>query len=87
MAEQTATGLLLQCPNVRLFNFFDQYPVVCNPDYYCDDGHYNAEVSSMILGWMAEGTGLVTKENYLEKIEDELEFYLNYDYDSIYADT
>ena len=41
----------------------------------------------MILGWMAEGTGLVTKENYLEKIEEELEFYLNYDYDSIYEDT
>lgn len=84
MAEKAATELLLQCPNVRLYNFFDRYPVVCNPDYYCDDGHYNAEVSSMILGWMAEGTGLVTKENYLEKIEEELEFYLNYDYDSIY---
>ena len=87
MAEKAATELLLQCPNVRLYNFFDRYPVVCNPDYYCDDGHYNAEVSSMILGWMAEGTGLVTKENYLEKIEEELEFYLNYDYDSIYEDT
>jgi hypothetical protein len=84
MAEQTATGLLLQCPNVRLFNFFDQYQVVCNPDYYCDDGHYSGEVNSMILRWMAEGCGLVTKENYLEKIQTELDFYLGFDYDSIY---
>ena len=86
MAEQTATELLLQCPNVRLFNFFDQYQVVCNPDYYCDDGHYSGEVNSMILRWMAEGRGLVTKENYLEKIQTELDFYLGFDYDSIYED-
>lgn len=84
MAEQTATELLLQCPNVKLYNFFDQYEIICNPDYYCDDGHYNAEVNSMILKWIAEGTGLITKENYLEKLEQEKEFFLNYDYDSIY---
>lgn len=84
MAEQTATELLLECPNVRLYNFFDQYQVVCNPDYYCDDGHYNGEVNSMILKWIAEGTGLVTRQNYLERIQSELDFYLNYDYDSIY---
>lgn len=85
MAEQTATELLLECPNVKLFNFFDQYQIICNPDYYCDDGHYNAEVNSMILKWISEGTGLITKENYLEKLEQERKFFLNYDYDSIYA--
>lgn len=83
-AEQTATELLLQCPNVKLYNFFDQYDVICNTDYYCDDGHYNATVNSMILNWIAEGTGLVTKENYLEKLQSEEEFYSAYDYDSIY---
>lgn len=83
-AEQTATELLLECPNVKLYNFFDRYEVICNTDYYCDDGHYNAEVNSMILNWIAEGTGLVTKENYLDKLEKEKEFYTNYDYESIY---
>ena len=83
-AEQVATELLLECPNVKLYNFFDQYDVVCNPDYYCDDGHYNAEINSRILGWIANDTGLVTKENYLEKLAAEREFYENYDYDSIY---
>ncbi len=84
-AEQTATELLLECPNVKLYNFFDQYDVICNPDYYSDPGHYNAQVNSKILHWIAEGTGLVTKENYLEKLEKEREFYLNYDYESLYA--
>ncbi len=83
-AEQTATELLLECPNIRLFNFFDQYDLICNPDYYCDSGHYSAEVNSRMLHWMAEGTGLVTRENYLERLAEEREFYSNYDYESIY---
>lgn len=83
-AEQTATELLLECPNVRLYNFFDQYDVICNLDYYCDDGHYNAEVNSKILHWIKEETGLVTKENYLTKLAVEKDFFANYDYDSIY---
>lgn len=83
-AEQTATELLLECPNVKLYNFFDRYEVICNPDFYSDSGHYCAEINSRILQWIAEGTGLVTKENYLEKLAAEREFYTNYDYDSIY---
>lgn len=83
-AEKVATELLLECPNVRLYNFYDRYEVVCNPDYYCDSGHYNAEVNSMLLKWMADGTSLVTKENYLERLQAEQDFYQNYDYDSIY---
>ncbi|MGN1181351.1 MAG: hypothetical protein ACI4SD_09055 [Suilimivivens sp.] len=83
-AEKAATELLLECPNIKLYNFFDQYDVICNPDNYSDDGHYAANVNSMILNWIADGTGLVTKDNYLEKIEEERNFYMNYDYDSIY---
>lgn len=83
-AEQAATELLLECPNIKLYNFFDQYDVVCNPDYYCDDGHYSAEINSRILEWMSNDIGLITKENYLDKLEQERNFYLNFDYDSIY---
>ena len=48
-AERAATELLLACPNVRLYNFFDQYDVICNPDFYSDSGHYSAEINSRIL--------------------------------------
>ena len=84
MAEQVATELLLTCPNVKLYNFFDQYDVICNADFYSDDGHYCEEINSRILQWIAEDTGLVTKENYLEKLAEERDFYTNYDYDSLY---
>lgn len=78
--------MLLQYPNVKLYNFFDQYEVICNPDYYNDDGHYSAEINSRILGWMAEGTGLLTQDNYEERLKEEQNFYLSYDYDSIYRE-
>ena len=85
-AEKLATEMLLQYPNVKLYNFFDQYEVICNLDYYNDDGHYSAEINSRILGWMAEGTGLLTQDNYEERLKEEQNFYLSYDYDSIYRE-
>ena len=69
---------------MKLYNFFDQYDVVCNPDYYCDDGHYSGEINSRILNWIHEDTGLVTPDNYLERLRQEREFYSSYDYESIY---
>ncbi len=83
-AEQIATELLLECPNVRLFNFYDQYVVITNTDNYRDKEHYSPEINTKILEWMASGVGLVTKENYLERLEIEKEYYLNYDYESIF---
>ena len=85
-AEKAATEMLLQCPNIKLYNFFDQSDVICNTDYYNDDGHYSAEINSKILEWISQGTGLLTSENYLQRLEEEREFYLNFDYDSIYLE-
>ncbi len=83
-AEQIATELLLTCPNVKLFNYNDQYDMITDTDKYRDKEHYSAEINSQILRWMAEGAGLVTKDNYLEKLQEEKDFYLNYDYESIF---
>lgn len=84
--EKYTTELLLQCPNVRLYSFFDQYEVICNLQYYNDIGHYSAEVNSMILQWLKEGTGLVTEENYESRLKQQAEYYENYDYESIYTE-
>lgn len=85
-AERIATEMLLQCPNVRLYSFFDQYDVICNTNYYNDTAHYSADINSKILNWIADGTGLVTEENYSELIEKERIFYSNYDYEAIYRE-
>lgn len=83
-AEQLATELLLQCPNVKLYNFFEQYDVICNTEYYRDKEHYSAEINTRILEWIAQDIGLVTQANYQGRLEAEKEFYLNYDYESIF---
>lgn len=83
-AELIATEMLLECPNVRLYNFNDKYDVITDLDNYRDKEHYNAGINTKILEWLAKGDGLVTKENYLERLETEKNYYLNYDYDSIF---
>lgn len=83
-AERIATEMLLACPNVKLYNFHDKYDIITNLDNYRDKEHYSPEVNSMILKWIAAGDGLVTKENYMERHEMEKEYYLNYDYESIF---
>lgn len=83
-AEQIATELILNCPNVKLYNFFDKYDIVCNLDNYRDKDHYSSEINSKILQWISSGEGLVTWDNYKEKLDQEKKFYLNYPYDSIF---
>ena len=83
-AESIATELMLQCPNIKLFNFFDKYELICNTDNYKDKGHYIAEVNSWLLQWMKQGKGIVLEDNYLEKIEANKKFYLYYSYDDVF---
>lgn len=83
-AELIATELLLECPNVKLFNFNDQYDVITDTDNYRDKEHYSARINSKILEWLASDIGLVTKDNYRQRLEIEKEYYLNYDYESIF---
>jgi hypothetical protein len=83
-AELIATKLLLECPNVKLYNFNDKYDIIENLDNYRDKEHYSADINSQILEWIADDEGLVTKDNYLERLEEEKDYYLNYDYESIF---
>lgn len=83
-SELIATELLLGCPNVRLYNFYDKYDIITNLENYRDKEHYSPEINSMILEWIAAGDGLVTRENYMERYRQEMEYYLNYDYESIF---
>lgn len=83
-AELIVTELLLDCPNVRLYNFNEQYDIITNLDNYRDKEHYGSWVNTMILEWMASGEGLVTKENYMQRYEKEQQYYSSYDYEGIF---
>lgn len=80
-----ATELILnECPNIKLYSFFGLTDVITNLDNYKDIIHYSDLVNTKILEWMKDDIGLLTKENYKEHFDFMREFYLNYDYDSIF---
>lgn len=83
-AEKLEIELLLEHENVRLFSFFQNYEMVCNPDNYKDHSHYSESINSQILQWMSEGSYQLTKENYMGYYQEIHEFYRNYDYDSLF---
>ena len=83
-AELIATELFLECPNVKLFKFYDKYDIITNLDNYRDKEHYGPHINSKILEWIAAGDGLVTRDNYLERLKAEEDYYLGYDYESIF---
>lgn len=83
-AEKLVTEKLLCCSNVRLYNFNNQYDIITNLDYYSDREHYTADINSQILLWIKTGVGQINKDNYVSRLEEEINFYSNFDYDSIY---
>lgn len=84
LSENIASEILLGCDNIQLYSFFDRTDIICNLDYYRDALHYVNDINDAILAWIANGEGRVTKENYQDLIQMEYDFYMNYDYDSLY---
>lgn len=82
--EKRAIELLLECENVKLFSFFNNYDMVTNLDNYRDDCHYVASYNKRILEWMAAGEYQLTKDNYEYYIDEITKFYMNYNYDEIF---
>lgn len=84
LCEKMATEMMLECENIHLFTFVQETEITNDLNNYRDKEHYVAEINELILQWITEGKGLLTKENYEEIIEWEREYYMNYDYDSLY---
>lgn len=82
--EQYAIEKILAYDNVRLFSFFNNFDMICDLHNYSDDIHYHSDINSQILKWMKSGEYELTKENYLDYISEIRDFYVNFDYDSIF---
>lgn len=83
-AEKYIIELLLQHNNIHLYSFFTEYDMICDLNNYIDTMHYSEEVHSKILQWMSRGIHELTPDNYQEYCRQEWDFYMNYDYDSLY---
>ncbi len=85
-AEKEALELILECDNVYIFSFFDEFDLICNLDNYKDFLHYSGEINSQILKWMNNGEHRITKENYKEYCDIVYDFYTSYDYDTLFVE-
>lgn len=83
-AMETEIEMLVNIPNIKLYGFADREDIVTNLDLYKDVIHYGSSVNEEVLNCMAEDKGLLTASNYRDYMSEVRDFYMNYDYDSIY---
>lgn len=84
MAEKYMIEKILEVPNIELYSFFNNYELICDLDNYKDTGHYIGKINDKILDGISKKEYLLTKDNYQEYINKNLEFYKNYNYDKIF---
>ncbi len=78
------TQLLLNYDNVHLFSFFGNTETICNLDNYKDNIHYAEWINSWMLECMYKGKYKLTNDNYEQYYTDVCDYYLNYDYETIF---
>ena len=84
MAEKYMIEKILEVPNIELYSFFENYNLITDLDNYKDITHYISKINEKILEWISKKEYLLTKDNYQEYINKNLEFYKNYNYDKIF---
>lgn len=81
--ERLAIEEMLQCPNIHIFSFDCFTDITGNLDNYRDVNHYSESINALILQYMHDGTGELTKDNYEAYLTQLEELYMNYDYDAL----
>ncbi len=82
-AEQLAAELMLQCPNIRLFDFTGREDIISDVNQYRDLMHYGEWINSLMLKWMRGDQYRLTEENYRDFFADRLAYYLAADYKAL----
>ena len=84
-AEQIAIELMLQCANIKVFDFSARTDIISDVNNYRDLLHYGDWINSFMLKWMREGECLLTEDNYRAHLESQFEYYTTYDYSRLLA--
>ena len=82
-AEEYIIERISEHKNIHLFSLNAVEDIITDINNYKDITHYATWVSTYILKCMHDGKYLLTKENYKEHLENELQLYLNFDYESL----
>lgn len=76
------TERLLQYPNVKVFQFQDDYDYITNYDNYSDYTHYRHEMNDYMTVCFANGENEITLENYKSVLNDMKKWLLAFDYEN-----
>ena len=82
-AEEYAIELMLECDNIHLFSFNNEFDITTDLNNYSDECHHGDWINSQILAWLYSGTDQLTKDNYKDYLAVERDFYSNFDYSSL----
>ena len=82
-AEQIAIEEMLQCPNIKLYSFCNNFDLTCDLNNYKDAGHYGEWVNREILDWIYCDEYRLTEDNYMAYLHEIKDFYESYDYSSL----
>lgn len=74
--ERRIVELLLACPNVSIYYFQNLYDFITDLDHYSDYTHYTHEMNDYMTRCFADGTCLLTAENY-EAVFDEMLLWMS----------
>lgn len=83
-AERLAIEMILECPNIKLYSFNLLTDITTDLSNYKDSIHYGEWVNDMILHWMKQDIGRLTKDNYQDYLEKEYQYYDNYQYNKVF---
>ena len=73
-SEGMAMRALLDCPNVRLFDFQNETDIVTDLELYMDTLHFSPDINALLLQYMLDGHGEITKDTWKEAIETTASF-------------
>ena len=79
-----ATKIMLEHKNIHIYSFLDEYDIINNLDNYKDSRHYSDKINSLMLQKIRNNEDIITKDNFEEKMKALRDYYLNYNYDSLF---
>ena len=79
-AQKQALDMLLSYENVSVYCFYDDTDMICDFNNYYDSIHFDAKISNYLIEQIGEQKHRITKD----KIESELQFFMQYDYDALF---
>ncbi len=82
-AEKIMMEEILKHDNIRLFAFGNMTTITTDLNNYKDVLHYASWVNTLMLNYMKTDRNILTEENYEKYIQDEIDIYSTFDFDTL----